>query len=220
MKSLLVISPHADDETLGCGGTILKMKDKGMRIGWVIITDPSIDSGYSVDFIERRDREISMVAECYGFSSVTRLKISPGEIVDVPRGILIGSIADAITDFNPHTIFLPSGDDVHSDHRIVFEASQSVLKTFRRPSVERILCYETISESDQTFESPFAPNVFINIDGYLERKIDIMKMFSSEIFDFPFPRSACAIKSLAHFRGAQAGFLAAESFRLMRERIF
>ena len=36
---ILAIAPHPDDETLGCGGTLLKHKNNGDEINWLIITD-------------------------------------------------------------------------------------------------------------------------------------------------------------------------------------
>ena len=50
-------------------------------------------------------------------------------------------------------------------------------------------------------------------------KLEIMKIYESEIGDFPFPRSEKTITSLASFRGSQSGYEAAEAFELVYERI-
>lgn len=46
-KNVLVISVHPDDETIGCGGTILKHKDNGDKINWLILTSAETRYGYS-----------------------------------------------------------------------------------------------------------------------------------------------------------------------------
>ena len=219
MKTVLVIAPHADDETLGCGGTLLKMKAAGDRLGWLLATSPTPKNGFPVEFARQREQDIRTVKERYGFSFVEILDFPPGGIAETPRKKLVEELSRMIEIFKPHTVFLPFEGDVHSDHRAIFESCQSALKTFRAPDVERILCYETISESDQSFRPSFIPNVFVNISDFLEEKIDIMNTYSSEIAHFPFPRSREAIEALAHLRGAQAGFAAAEAFMLMRERV-
>ena len=47
---ILVIAPHPDDETLGCGGTLLRHKANGDEISWVIVTDISVDTGWSESY--------------------------------------------------------------------------------------------------------------------------------------------------------------------------
>ena len=59
--------------------------------------------------------------------------------------------------------------------------------------------------------------MFVNIEGYVEKKISLMKIFRSEISDFPFPRSPKAIEALSSLRGVQAGCLSAEAFMLLKE---
>jgi LmbE family N-acetylglucosaminyl deacetylase len=64
----------------------------------------------------------------------------------------------------------------------------------------------------------FQPNVFFDIEPYLEDKIRAMNIYTSEVGEFPFPRSNEAIRALATLRGASSGFRAAEAFELLRER--
>ena len=79
---------------------------------------------------------------------------------------------------------------------------------------------ETLSETEfapSTKEDSFIPNVFIDISNYIDKKIDIMKVFESEIGDHPFPRSEINIKALATYRGASSNCNYAESFMLLKE---
>ena len=67
-----VISPHPDDETLGCGGTLLKHKESGDQLDWIIVTrahSPQWDAA----LLERKEGEIAAVAAAYGFDQVVRL---------------------------------------------------------------------------------------------------------------------------------------------------
>jgi LmbE family N-acetylglucosaminyl deacetylase len=83
-----------------------------------------------------------------------------------------------------------------------------------------VLSYETISETDFCLDAraAFQPNCFVDISRYLERKLEIVAAYESEIGRFPFPRSIEAVRALAAVRGAAAGFAAAEAFHLLRER--
>jgi LmbE family N-acetylglucosaminyl deacetylase len=109
---------------------------------------------------------------------------------------------------------------VHTDHRAVFDAGAACAKWFRYNSIRRVFAYETLSETEFTLDAqpPFAPNFFVDITNFLERKLEIMAVYQSEMSEFPFPRSVEAIRALASLRGASSGFRAAEAFQLLRER--
>ena len=74
--------------------------------------------------------------------------------------------------------------------------------------------YEVLSETDFNFveNRVFKPNVFIDISSFLEKKIEIMKIYESELGEHPFPRSEKNIRSLAILRGSQSGYKASEAF--------
>ena len=222
MTNILVVAPHPDDETLGCGGTLLKHKSQGDSIHWLIITSMSKELGFSQEKIKARAEEIKKVSEKFGFSSVSNLELPPAYLDTFAMADIVKKIGSIFNRIQPHTVYLPYRGDVHSDHKIVFDATMSCTKWFRYNFVKKILVYETLSETEFSVNpdfNGFHPNVFVNIDNYLEEKIDIFNIYKSEISEFPFPRSEKNIRSLAFFRGASSGFKSAEAFMLIRELI-
>lgn len=215
----LVIAPHPDDEVLGVGGTLLRRKKEGAAIGWLIMTKVSVESGWSPEKVERRKTELEQITELFGFDSVFELDFPTTQLDLVPMGDLVNAISAVFKNFEPSEIFVPHSSDIHSDHRLTFDAVTSCTKWFRSPTIKRVLAYETLSETDFSMVSGqrFQPNVFINIEEELQDKLRAINIYSSEIGEFPFPRSILAISALATLRGASSGFKAAEAFELLRE---
>ncbi len=79
---------------------------------------------------------------------------------------------------------------------------------------------ETLSETEfalSTKEDSFAPNVFVDISIFMDKKLEIMNIFKGELGEHPFPRSERNLLALATLRGATAGCEYAESFVLLKE---
>lgn len=213
---ILVVAVHPDDETLGCGGTLLKHKSTNDEIHWLICT--TIDEKH--DYYDVREKEISQVSEIYDFDSVHNLRLKTMQVDELSMSDLIGKISKVINEVQPNIIYLPFKSDVHSDHRKIFDAAFSCTKSFRYPFIKKIYMMETLSETEfapSTKEDSFIPNVFVDISEFLEKKIEIMKIFASEIALHPFPRSEKNLRALATFRGASSGCEYAESFVLLKE---
>jgi len=222
MKKVLVVAVHPDDETLGCGGTLLRHKDNGDQTHWLILTTMTAEAGFSAGAIERRDLEIQQVAGQYGFQDRFSLGLPTTSLDRVPFNSLVSKIAKVFHTVKPQVIYLPFKGDVHTDHKIAFEAAFSCLKSFRAPFVERVLMMETPSETEfapPLGESVFCPNVFVDISAYMEAKTDIMGIYTSEVETAPSPRSFNTLKALATYRGATCGKRYAEAFMLLKEII-
>lgn len=220
MKKVIIVTPHPDDETLGCGGTIMRHIKNGDEVHWLIIT--KMGKQFSEDKKSVRAKEIKDVSTLYGFSSVIQLDFEAAQLDSLPLSRIVSEIGEVFSRLEPNIVYIPYPGDIHSDHEIVFNAATSCSKWFRYPSIEKLLIYETLSETDFTINpdhNGFRPNVFINIEPYLEKKIDILKLYKSEVHSFPFPRSEKAIRSLAYVRGAAGGYGAAEAFMLLKERL-
>jgi len=220
MKSVLVVAVHPDDETLGCGGTLLKHKDNGDEIHWLIATDIKESEGVNRDVVKKREEEINKVKKLFDFSSVNKLGLSTTKVDEYSTSDLISKISSIINEVKPDIIYLPFHGDVHSDHKHIFDATYSCTKSFRYPFIKKIYMMEILSETEfsiSTKEDSFVPNVFVDISEYMDRKIEAMKIYESEMGDHPFPRSERNLRALATYRGATSRCNYAESFMLIKE---
>lgn len=221
-KQVIAIAPHPDDETLGCGGTILRHVAEGDDIHWLIMTGIQVENGFPMEHVQRRDAEINKVALRYSFSSIHNLRLPTIQLDTVSIGDIVEKVGHVLKFIKPEIIYVPYRGDIHTDHRVVFDAVAACTKWFRYKSIKRVLAYETLSETDFELNPDthgFRPNVFVDISNYLETKLEIMKIYASELGEFPFPRSEQAIRALAALRGVTAGCKAAEAFMLLKEII-
>jgi len=218
-ESIVVVAVHPDDETLGCGGTLLRLREEGAEIHWLIVTSMTPEGGFSLDAIERRNLEIEAVTKMYGFATVHCLGFTTTHLDEIPMSQLVAAISKVFQSVQPSQVFLPFQHDVHSDHQYAFSAAYSCTKGFRYPSVRKVMMMETLSETDFSHSTGggFVPNLFIDITDQFERKMQILQVFESEMQPHPFPRSEEGVKALALLRGAAAGCRYAESFITLKE---
>ena len=216
----LVIAPHPDDELLGCGGTLMRRVSEGGETAWAIVTGMSGHAGFTPERILQREREIERVSELVGFANVFPLGLPPAQLDRLPLADIVEKLGRVLSEFQPDELLIPHGADVHSDHRITFAAATACAKWFRYPAVRRVLAYETPSETEFSLDpgSRFTPNVFVDIGPFLDRKLEAIGVYESELAPHPFPRNIDAIRARAIVHGATAGFAAAEAFQLLRER--
>lgn len=219
MSVVLVVAPHPDDETLGCGGTLLRHMAGGDSVHWLIAS--AMDTArFSAERIERRSQEIDQVASAYGFTSTTRLQFPASRLDEVPCSELVASIGAVVEKLQPGVVYLPFPGDAHTDHRAVYSAAAAATKWFRYSFVKRVLACEIGSETDFGLAPDglaFRPNSYVDISAWLDKKIAIMRLYEGEMGEHPFPRSEVAMRALANLRGAQSGFAAAEAFMLLKE---
>lgn len=219
-RKVIVIAPHPDDETLGCGGTLLRHIRQGDEVHWIIATEMTSGCGFAQEHIEARKQEISKVAAHYQFTSVKLLGFPTTLLDTIPIGDIVAAIKASLQQINAQILYLPHRGDVHTDHRIVFDAAISCAKWFRNSSIQRVLSYETLSETEFGLDPDrrgFLPNVFVDISDHLDQKLEILYLFAGEMGAFPFPRSEQAVRAQASLRGSTAGCAAAEAFMLLKE---
>lgn len=221
IKKALIIAPHQDDETLGCGATIFKLKKNKSKVSCVFIGDPS---GYisNKKKLKQKYNEFKKVKMFYKFNNVYEFKLKSSKFHTYGKGLLISKLSKVITTERPDTLFINYSGDVHSDHSYVFECCKPFLKSFRYNYIKNVLMMEIISETDQNFlnsKKNFKPNVFFNVDQFIKKKCKALTIYKSEIGKNPFPRNKENILALAKLRGSQSGSKYAESFMSVKQVI-
>lgn len=219
-KKILIIAPHQDDEVLGCGGIMAKNIAEGNEVYVCSVTCgyPPIFPNVAQSANDRQD-----TINCHRFLGIKEtffLDLPAANLESVKRYEFNKMLLDVVQKIHPEEVYIPHRGDMQLDHQLVADAAMVALRPKYFPQVKKILAYETLSETDWNIpnvSNAFIPNVFENIEGFLNIKIEALSYFKSQIGDFPDPRSLEAVEALAKFRGAQMFWKAAEAFMLVRE---
>ncbi len=214
---VLVAAPHPDDETLGAGGTILRMLAEGHEVYWVNFTAMLNPRMFSEKVVERRKKQLREIEDFYHFTGVYHLNMPTTELESIDSGEAIGKVSKVFREVEPELVILPDYNDAHSDHKRVFEWCYACCKVFRFPSVKQIMTMQIISETDfGSPTDPFKPNYYIDITDYMDKKIEAVKIYDTELGEPPFPRSIQNITAQAQLNGVGGGVKYAEVFRLIK----
>lgn len=219
MARVIVISAHPDDEILGCGGTLLKHRQSGDEIYWLIITSVLESHGFTKERVNSRQEEIRKVAQGLVVSKIFQLGYPTMSLDSSSVNKMIPQISEVFNEVKPETIYVMNRSDAHSDHRIIFDAVAACTKSFRYPFLKKVLMYECLSETEfapMLLEKVFMPNYFVDISSYMAKKLELMKIYKSELGEHPFPRSLRNIEAIAVYRGATSGVEYAEAFQLIK----
>jgi LmbE family N-acetylglucosaminyl deacetylase len=160
-ERVLVLAPHPDDESLGCGGTMALLSDRGASVSTLTATDGDATRGSSLppEEIGRvRRAEAQRAAAAVG-AEPRFLGLPDGALAEHPRELASG-LRKTIAELEPDAIFAPWLLDGGSDHRAVATAVAEVLDgAGKRPEVWG---YEVWT--------PLVPNRAIDITEVIERK--------------------------------------------------
>ncbi len=219
MANILVIAPHADDEVLGVGGTIAKLVDEGNDVYVAVMTVPE-PPDFSPELAPQIRAEALHSHKLLGVKDTLFLRLPAARLDVTPHKIANQKLCEVFDQIRPHTVFIPFLGDIHLDHQYS-ALSALVASRPHQPFAPRVVyAYETLSETNWNapYVTPaFVPNTYIDISPYLERKIEAMKAYASQIQSFPHERSEEALRALATLRGSTVSCFAAEAFVLHRQ---
>ena len=219
---VMVVAAHPDDEVLGCGATMARHSATSDVVDVLILGTGALSrdhpAGGDVATLEQQAHQAGRIL---GAREVRVLNFPDNRFDSVDLLDIVKRVEAEIARAAPEVIYTHHVGDLNIDHRRTVEAVVTACRPMTRDGVRRILSFEVPSSTE--WQAPaaypaFAPNVFVDVTDSLERKLEAIKVYSGEIRSFPHPRSVEALTALARWRGASAGFLAAEAFVLIRER--
>jgi LmbE family N-acetylglucosaminyl deacetylase len=218
-KRILVVTAHPDDEILGVGGTIARHISAKDEVVISIAADKGV-ARYQDETIQVVRQCCLAAARCLGvydvrFGGFADQKLDALPIVDLTRWL------EALLDnIRPQVIYTHHRGDINRDHQLIHGATLTAARPYSAPYVERILCYEAPSATEWSgpyTENAFLPNIYVDITAHLEKKLEAMSEYTTELRPFPHPRSIEALRARAAFWGSVIGVDAAEPFVLIRE---
>ena len=222
---ILVVAPHADDETLGMGGTIARYAREGHDVTVAVLTGHGDDAPHPLwgkevwDTVRAELREacaILGVREII-FEEIPAVMVSEQPVWKLNR--VTGRIVQSV---EPDIMYVPFLNDLHRDHRACFHSFSVAWRPFTTTGnkIKEVFSYEVASETHLNFayvEQGFFPNTWVDISDYLDTKLQALACYKSQIKPHPSSRSLKAIEAQAVWRGAQVGVAAAEAFVLVRK---
>jgi N-acetylglucosamine malate deacetylase 1 len=176
-RPVLVLAPHPDDETFGCGGTIRMLVESGLPVDVTFMTrgemgmeggaTPTVEA--SRDLGETRVREAQAACGILGVRQARFLDGADTRLNEQHQ--LAASLTDVFRTENYQRVFCPWPHDSHADHIATFGLLRSAVKADPAPS--QYWLYEVWK--------PLPANTFVPIDNTIEKKRQAIEQYESQL---------------------------------------
>ena len=217
---VLVVSPHMDDEVLGVGGTIAKHVENGDEVYVCFIAHRIYNHKYDKVASDKEMDNALKAKKVLEYKEAKFLNLNDERLDLCIQDILI-PLESYKSEINPELVYINHGGDNHQDHKAVFRAAMVATRPAIAKSIKKILVYESPSSTEQSPPIPeyaFLPSFYVNIEKFIDKKIQALKCYERESRKFPHPRSLEGVEVLAKKRGVEIGFSASEAFVILREK--
>lgn len=219
MKTVLVVAAHADDEALGCGGTIARHAEEGDAVHLVLMADGVYSRRESSEISFARRIQASKHAQSIlGALSSQLLGLPDNKMDSVPLLEIVQKLESILAEIQPSVIYTHHHGDLNIDHRLTQAAVMTACRPVPDSSVREIYGFEVLSSTEWAAQqgSPFLPNYFVDITQQLRTKLEALEAYAEEMRKPPHSRSMAHAEALSHHRGYSIGVDAAEAFEVYR----
>lgn len=232
-QRLLVVTPHPDDETIGCAGTIARVKALGGQAYVMVVSAGGIaqhgrgPEGQGLGFVSGAQRraefeEVMNFLKVDGYEVLFDDDASHERLDTVPQRELIERIEYAaslsLEQLRPSMVLLPARS-FNQDHVATFRACMAATRPASvgaRHLVPYVLAYDNTTAFWSVPDERFTPNVFVDISDYLDTKAEAIRRYASQMRPPPFHASQQGAQTTAAFCGGQVSVAAAEAFQALR----
>lgn len=226
LERVLVVSPHADDEAMGCAGLLARLAERDCDVHVLYM---AVD-GFHHYGLDRQTSYEERVAE---IEAVTELLACSYEIVygdqdliekldTLPKRELVDLFEAAINEHRPDLLLLPYGVDYDQDHvaafQAAFAAARPIAEVFGKWLVPHVMTYE-MTKLNWASEPLPRPVAYCDISGHLDTKLEAIRRYETQFRPSPHIRSLESVEALASIRGKEVGIEYAEAFGVLRTRM-
>jgi LmbE family N-acetylglucosaminyl deacetylase len=196
-KIILAIGAHPDDIEIGCGATLAKHKARGDIVHGLILTGGGQHGNPLI-----RESEVRRAASIVGIKSLSFADLEDTYIFENLRATIL-AIEALVEQINPDIVYSHSEHDRHQDHLGAFLATRVACR-----KIAQVLLYETPS-----ILPTFNPQVFINIEDTIEKKLDAIRVYASQSSSYYM--ECDLVEGLAKVRGYSQNVRFCEAFELL-----
>ena len=196
--NVLAVGAHPDDIEIGCGGALLRHRDRGDSITMVVLSSGEREEALS----GTRRREQERAAQVLG-AELIWAGYDGGHIPTSPDAVEL--VEDAANAFDAKLVYLHNQNDLHQEHQ---KTASVTLAACRR--VEGLLMYQGPGSNG------FDPKVFVNIGDQIDEKISLLACHASQVETGKLDPDA--VKITAAYWGMICRTSAAEGFEPVRFR--
>lgn len=219
-----MIAAHPDDEVLGVGGTVAKLSAQDVECHLLIVTDGSSsqyrDSDHLHEIVEAKKLETKGCADLLGFKTIHYGELPDMKLDKTPHIVINQVIENVVDEVQPDTVFTHFWGDVNRDHQEIYKSTLVIVRPVMGQVVKEVYCYKVPSSTEWTpnkADTMFMPNVFVDIKDYAEQKYKAFACYSTELREYPHPRSVQYLRETDKAAGLRVGLLAAEEFVMLRK---
>jgi N-acetylglucosamine malate deacetylase 1 len=217
-RVILVVSAHADDEVLGCGGAIAKHTALGDKVHVIFMTNGVNARNVSNGDIESRQLAAQNAVDILEISSIQQFDFPDNKMDSIVLLDVVQSIEKVIDELQPKIIYTHHIGDLNIDHQVTHKAVMTACRPQPDFCVKEIYAFEVLSSTEWQTPGiePFCPNFFTDITDYIDIKKQALEAYSKEMRQPPHGRSIDNVIRLNALRGNSVGVHYAEAFCLLR----
>ena len=221
-KKILIVVAHPDDEVLGCFGTVARLIKEGYEAYTLILGEgkTSRDEKRVVenkkDEIEILNSEIKRANDTIGIKKTFIYNFADNRFDSVDLLDIVKVISKVKEEIKPDIIFTHYENDLNIDHTITYKAVLTATRPMKNECVKEIYSFEILSSTEWNYPISFSPDVYFDIEDFIDIKLEAMKKYYSELCEYPHPRSLEGIKLNAQYNGMRVGEKYVEAFKCIR----
>jgi LmbE family N-acetylglucosaminyl deacetylase len=244
-QRLLVITPHADDETYGCAGTIARVKALGGEVYVVLVSIADLAhygdgagagsvSSAGIGLGGQYKKLVTQQTRLEEFESVMKLLgVDDWEVLftderthlaldTLPRKELVRLLESdgrlAIDSVRPTMVLIPASS-YNQDHEALYRACVTATRpgaAGEKYTVPFVLAYDNTSLFWVPEQVRFHPTVYVDVSEFLAVKLDALRLHASQLREPLYHGSPEGLELATKVRGREVGVAAAEGFVLLR----